>query len=303
MDWLIDEIGHLNKHENNMSFDRFVNETDNLPFDVLNLSNFQILLTGKTEEESKVGWVLRFIGCSSSNIFDGEIALKVEQNLFPDSPSKAPVGSVFKTLTLTHFRRAAFPILDTMNFETTSFIILSENRRIARLGRILPFLTLPTIDTSDIPFFESELLMVEKKKRSYKKTYRSGKRKVLKPVQKKVDKLILSYQKSICDVERTIKTLKKDLDYILDTRLEALRSAKRRQERFEQKEPEVIDLTNDNNEIRFEDIAHLLPENFFFEQKTEILSTVTTTSTLYSSNSPPLDTSLQLQDSPPEFFF
>lgn len=290
MEWLRRELTRLNRHENNMSFSQFVDATHNFDFDVLNLANFQILLTGKLESGVKCGWILRFIGCSSSNIFDGEIALAVEECLFEEVPPLVSMCSIYKTLTLTHFRRVAFPIHDTMTFENTSFLILGDQQRITRLAPILAFLKLPQIHTEDIPFFISPQSR-DDKKRSYKKTYNSGSRKSLKPVHKKVDKLILTYQKSICDVEKSITMLQTDLNKILEDRLRAIRMAKQRELERERRLEEA--------NISFEDILHLLPDGFLEDVNNDFSTEAEANSTLL--NSPSRKTTLSTD--PPDIFF
>jgi len=303
MEWVKESIPYLNKHEYNMCFDDFVEETEGGNFDAMDLTQFKVLLTGKTITNEKVGWIVSFVGCSSQDIFNGEIALKVERNLFPEHRALAEIGKVYKTLTLTHFRRVAFPISDTMSFENTSFIIIEGKRRLARLARILPFLTLPLLRTELIPFFKENDKKETKKKRSYKKTYRKRATKSLKLVHKKVDRLILTYQKSICDIERTIKCLKRDLNSILNERLESVERVKERNKRREMRKrrerKEMEDIP-----IELDQIIHLLDEE---ESENTIKPFLSKGFTLLHNFEKDFEEETQkieeIFNKPPEFFF
>lgn len=255
--WIQERLETLTKFDHILTLDEFVEETWDESFDCLDLSEYTILVTGKVDgAEGKKGWVLQVRGGASECVFGEAVVVRVIGHLDDDFPAVAPPCVDFKTLTLSNFRKTALPVADAMSFETTSYLILDEQQMLVRLSKVVTFMRLPVFSKrrlDQVPFFVPPGVK-SLKRRSHKKTYKIRSR-ASPVVENTLDRIIVTYCKSIGDARETLRKVKMDINAILDKRMECFeRFVKMEEHREERREAE------EEAKIQSEDYSYLLAD-------------------------------------------
>lgn len=270
--WLSLYFPILNNQEISLSLNSFaamVNdemaETQN-KWNILNLSEYYLFVTGKVLNEDnieeKAGWVIRILGTTGSNMFNGLWYVTVVANIKENYPSSATLNEIGLTYSLTYFRRLVFPVNDQMSFERTTFLILPYKQKIIRLFRLFPTFYLPTL-TMEAHHWDYILSDNTDPSSKPKPTHRKKKKRMSpdnfkKYIRNTLDRLVVTYIKEYGDYQSSLSFISKHINNEIVYMQNEYYNLIRQDNRKLLTDIEVIEQKEGECEFSMEDIAHLL---------------------------------------------
>ena len=220
MDWLYEYIDRKNIHSLHGSIDYFRQlvcqeiEESKDPFDLMDLSSYLILMTGKVKVSGiKKGWILQVHGCSdSTDIYHSDWVVSVVKNMDKNYPSRFEEGECMVVDSMSNYRQRGFPIIDRMSFERSSFLILNTTQRLIRLQHYLSILYLPQRCLNGL-FSWKSILGIKMGEKSFKKNRhrRCKKKGKTMMVQNVINRLMLSFSKYNVNYKETLIALQQDI--------------------------------------------------------------------------------------------